>query len=476
VLRGIFGSSVRLGELLVHTGVIDPTQLAAALRQQVVYGGRLGTSLIELGYADQDKIAHGLARLLQVPAALKKHFDQHDPRVTALLPRELAAKHAAFPIAFAEAAGGRQLVVCFRDPRDEAAVAVVARATQLRVMPCVAPELTLYAWLERAYGIKRGARYVQATPGGASPLPGSRSDIYPAVPMPDDGVDVDFGAEDEAEMPSGLQLVELDHAKVERDFSHYEAVGPAKTLSELVGGGGDGKRTSGQRAAAAPEPAAAPAPAPRAGAGTGTGAGAGTGTGAGAGAGAGARPSAAHAVAIPTPVPQARTSEPTLPPGEALRAIREATHRDAVSDLVVAFIKGSFGAGMLAVVKEGMALGHRGCGGIVDATTFASILVPLSAPSMFQRAYESKAYFRGPPPPDGQAIQDRFFRLFSVSGPPREVIVAPVVLRERVVSLIYAHSVVGGPLSEQAVRELVQVTAEVSAAYLRLIREGKKKE
>ena len=39
-----------LGELLVQAGVISNTQLEEAIQNQVIFGGRLGTNLIELGY------------------------------------------------------------------------------------------------------------------------------------------------------------------------------------------------------------------------------------------------------------------------------------------------------------------------------------------------------------------------------------------------------------------------------------------
>ena len=115
-------SALRLGQVLVHSGVIDAEQLQAALRQQVVYGARLGTNLIELGYATADQIAHGLAKLHRVPAALTRHLERHDPAVLQRISPQLAAASAAFPIAYSMA-GGRRLVACMRDPTDREAVA-----------------------------------------------------------------------------------------------------------------------------------------------------------------------------------------------------------------------------------------------------------------------------------------------------------------------------------------------------------------
>ena len=40
----------KLGELLVASGLLTADQVEQALRAQVLWGGRLGTNLIELGF------------------------------------------------------------------------------------------------------------------------------------------------------------------------------------------------------------------------------------------------------------------------------------------------------------------------------------------------------------------------------------------------------------------------------------------
>jgi hypothetical protein len=43
---------MKLGTLLLRNAAIGLAQLEAALRNQVLYGGRLGTNLVELGFID----------------------------------------------------------------------------------------------------------------------------------------------------------------------------------------------------------------------------------------------------------------------------------------------------------------------------------------------------------------------------------------------------------------------------------------
>lgn len=418
---------MKLGELLVHSGVIDARQLDAALRHQVVYGGRLGTNLIELGHADVDQVSHGLARQHSVPAALTKHFHSANPAALRVVPRELAARHAMVPIAFAETRHGRRLVACFRAPENDKAIAAIAKAAGIEVLPSVAAELMIYYWLERAYNVPRQQRYKHVQPGRAA---------APPEPEPSD-VDIDIDeAEAEAEepeappatepdMPSELQLVAIDSDGVQTDFSQYSIVGGQRdSLIDL------GRTTPPSGMPATTPPPAAPATAPH--------------------------------------------DEQPLTAAQAIQAIRAAPTREQVSDAELAFLRTGFAAGLILVVKGDIALGYRGFGGQFDDTTVESILVPLGVPSMFRLTAESRAIFRGAPPPEGKTLQDRFFKLFRLPAPPSEVAIAPVSVRDRVVTMIYAHGSGGGPLADRSVQELFAVSKEAGDAFVRLIAAAKR--
>src|SRR5213075_2205969 len=60
----------RLGELLVAAGLLTVEQVERALRAQVLWGGRLGTNIVELHYLDLDPLSKVLGRQHQMPAAL----------------------------------------------------------------------------------------------------------------------------------------------------------------------------------------------------------------------------------------------------------------------------------------------------------------------------------------------------------------------------------------------------------------------
>src|SRR5262249_41248993 len=62
-------AGMKLGTLLLRNAAIGLTQLEAALRNQVLYGGRLGTNLVELGFIDLELLSSYLAELTGFPIA-----------------------------------------------------------------------------------------------------------------------------------------------------------------------------------------------------------------------------------------------------------------------------------------------------------------------------------------------------------------------------------------------------------------------
>src|SRR5205085_1617849 len=97
----------RLGEMLIEDGLLVKEQVAEALRAQVMWGGRLGTNLVELGYIGLDELTRALGRLHGLPAALKSHFARAEPDLQRRLSSRLAEKYACVPLVRA----GKRIVV-----------------------------------------------------------------------------------------------------------------------------------------------------------------------------------------------------------------------------------------------------------------------------------------------------------------------------------------------------------------------------
>jgi hypothetical protein len=142
-----------LGQRLVETGIVTVENVQSALEAQLVLGGRLGTHLLKKGFVDIDTLSMSLARHVGAPAAKLKHFEQIDPLTAASIPVELAVKHKAIPLAMV-VRGQKELLVAFRDPTNTAAVEEIAIVSGARVRLFVAPELCIYRYLERYYGVR----------------------------------------------------------------------------------------------------------------------------------------------------------------------------------------------------------------------------------------------------------------------------------------------------------------------------------
>lgn len=54
--------SLKPGEILVKEKLITSSQLEEALKYQVLYGGKIGINLIEMGFVKEDDIARMLSR------------------------------------------------------------------------------------------------------------------------------------------------------------------------------------------------------------------------------------------------------------------------------------------------------------------------------------------------------------------------------------------------------------------------------
>ena len=147
---------MKVGNILVKERIISEAQLEEALRNQVIFGGRLGTNLIELGYLTAEQLAEYLSRSKGVPQARPGELHSIHPEVIALIPAEIAKKHQVIPVRLDK----KRLTVAMADPGDLATIDKLSFMTGMYINPLVIPELLLIMALERYYKIKREIRYI----------------------------------------------------------------------------------------------------------------------------------------------------------------------------------------------------------------------------------------------------------------------------------------------------------------------------
>jgi hypothetical protein len=179
----------RLGELLVAAGLLTVEQVTQALRTQVLWGGRLGTNLIELHHLELDLLSKVLGQQHRLPAALARHFEKADPDLQRRLPPELAEELSCVPLL---RMGPEQHVVIASlaplPPRQLAIIADELAVDVKQLVPAIAAELRIRYQLERVYRIRRAARFLRTRGKTIPPLPD-----FQVLPVP---------SESELERPS----------------------------------------------------------------------------------------------------------------------------------------------------------------------------------------------------------------------------------------------------------------------------------
>jgi len=148
-----------LGQLLVEKGLVGEKTLAEALQRQVIFGGRLGTNLLEMGAVSEEDLMQLLAFQYDVPYANPGHFKNIPKHVLDSVPRELLARDRIIPISV----DGKRITLAMRDPQMLNVIDEVSFQTGKTVQPVIASELRIVQALEHYFDIKREARYIAAT-------------------------------------------------------------------------------------------------------------------------------------------------------------------------------------------------------------------------------------------------------------------------------------------------------------------------
>lgn len=155
----------RLGEFLLQQGLITSQQLRQALECQQVFGGKLGTHLLEQGFIKEDDLVAGLSRALRRPGLGRKQLLQLPTEVLELLPQGVAAKYRMVPVSLQR----RLLRVATADANNLRLLDEVAFVTGYAIEPLVVPERLLAEALEHYYQVPRPAGGVQLA-GEGQPL------------------------------------------------------------------------------------------------------------------------------------------------------------------------------------------------------------------------------------------------------------------------------------------------------------------
>jgi hypothetical protein len=143
-----------LARILRDRGIVTERQVQEAIQYQVLYGGRLGTNLYELGFITEERLQDALSRATGVPS-VAVDFRTIEPETVKAVPKKLAARHKVFPYRVT----GKTLTLLMVDPTDHRAVADVGYSLGYIIKPVVVPEFRMIQLLHEYYGVDERWRY-----------------------------------------------------------------------------------------------------------------------------------------------------------------------------------------------------------------------------------------------------------------------------------------------------------------------------
>ncbi|MBV9068961.1 MAG: type II secretion system protein GspE, partial [Acidobacteria bacterium] len=138
--------SVRLGELLTKASLITSDQLKDALKLQKETGGKLGETLIKLGFVAEEDITECLSQQFGVPSINLAHFEI-DSAVIKLIPPDVARKYNILPVNKT----GATVTIAMADPTNVFAMDDIKFMTGYNVEPVVASETAVIEAIQKYY-------------------------------------------------------------------------------------------------------------------------------------------------------------------------------------------------------------------------------------------------------------------------------------------------------------------------------------
>ncbi|HEX5060008.1 MAG TPA: hypothetical protein VFV99_11645 [Kofleriaceae bacterium] len=413
---------MRLGEMLVRDGRLTEPQLSQALAFQARDGGRLGTVLYEHGLVDLEALTIYLGLELGIPIATGAMLERAKRAAVRLLQPTQAFKHKCVPLVVQD----RQLIAAIEDPHDFATLEALTQITGYRVLPRVAPEVRVYYYIERYYGVARPARFMKFgdTPRGndnvadaglpAPPLPGLPP--VPAAPVAAPGPRPALKSRKMASVSTfDESALELEAEDLLETLDADEAA-PAEAQTQL-------------------------------------------------------RP---HRTTTPPVFQQQATSDVPRPGAMSvevsLTELATLTDRNRIVEVLLGHAALIFDVAVLFAVRDQMAFGWKAFGAAPGVQHVEHLLIPLDAPSVVQAATAAEGgLIHGPVTPS--TVNNYLYKVLGCSE-PRHATAGVVMIGKRVVNILYGH---GRELTPMQIEDLRAVCIAAAEAYARLIAVQKKK-
>ncbi len=148
--------NLKLGEAMVKESLITKEQLRLALERQVVFGGRIGTNLVELGIIRETELSSFLSKYFKIPKVKPSELASADNETISCISKQIAEKYKLVPFK----KDRKRLHVAMLDPNSIPIIDELRFITGYDIIPYAISELRLLYSLEKYYGMRRDIRYI----------------------------------------------------------------------------------------------------------------------------------------------------------------------------------------------------------------------------------------------------------------------------------------------------------------------------
>ena len=139
-------TNLKLGQILIHTGVLTEEQLQKALAEQKGSHKRLGEILIEKNFVTEKQVIASLVQQLDIPYQDLSGI-RIDRSVSSLIPETMARINTLVPIK----REGDVLTIAVNDPLNYNAINNIAIYTRLKINPVISEKEKIEQKIREAY-------------------------------------------------------------------------------------------------------------------------------------------------------------------------------------------------------------------------------------------------------------------------------------------------------------------------------------
>jgi len=485
----------RLSSLLVRDGLVGVKRMEKAFQRQVIYGGSLDTILLEMGLVPEERLTQYLALASGLPPAARDEGAAIDAAAVATIPRDLAERYRAVPVAVEREA--IRVLVCA--PLELSELEDLADLLDRPLQPLITPEYRWNLVYANAYGLDAPARFTTlarsldvdpaSTPVGRAPtiIVEERTPVPPFAqsgrlsPVAPDAETLKLAMAGPASAaPAGYPeeltrsrrhtIIGVVPNRAATDGVVQPRVGdddtpPSGAIRRALRASSKSASMRAVSDAGAP-PDSTPATASAVQRGTSTGSHSAIPGGRSA---LEARPPGLRIsgpLPRPTPIPTEGRDAP-LPIVRAREILATAEDRDTVFLTLLRAARSRARWAGLLTVQGGAAIGRVALAEPgIDSTAINTVLIPLDTVSPFRTVVTNHQSHIGPLVSGDPSIDSMMLRMGGTMPP--SALILPIVLRERVVAVVVAHRLTSD-LKLVDVTELLPMASAASDAIGRLI-------